>query len=110
VRHRLHRRRPVAAAILALLGVLSLALPAQAVSPGSIVVVPTTGIVDGVMADHLTSSLNAAAEAHAAAVIIELNTPGGSLESTQGIVTALLSAKQPRFGCRAPCRRDSPRA
>jgi membrane-bound serine protease (ClpP class) len=84
------------------LGVLSLALPAQAVSPGSIVVVPTTGIVDGVMADYLTSSLNAAAEAHAAAVIIELNTPGGSLESTQEIVTALLSAKVPTIVWVAP--------
>jgi membrane-bound serine protease (ClpP class) len=102
VRHRLHRRRPVAAAILALLGVLSLALPARAVSPGAILVVPTTGVVDGVMADYLTSSLNGAAEAQAAAVIIELNTPGGSLDSTQEIVTALLSSRVPTIVWVAP--------
>jgi membrane-bound serine protease (ClpP class) len=84
------------------LGVVSLALPARAVSPGAILVVPTTGIVDGAMADYLTSSLNAAAEAQAAAVIIELNTPGGSLESTQEIVTALLSARVPTIVWVAP--------
>jgi membrane-bound serine protease (ClpP class) len=84
------------------LGVLSLALPARAVSPGAILLVPTSGIVDGVMADYLTSSLNAAADARAAAVIIELNTPGGSLDSTQEIVTALLSSRVPTIVWVAP--------
>jgi membrane-bound serine protease (ClpP class) len=102
VSHRLDRRRPVAAALLALLGVLFLALPARAVSAGSIVLLPTTGIVDNVMADTLTSSLDAAADAGAAAVIIELNTPGGSLDSTQQIVTALLSARVPTIVWVAP--------
>ena len=102
MRHRLHRGRPVAAAVLALLGVLLLALPARAVSQGAVLLVPTTGIVDGVMADYLTSSLNAAADARAAAVIIELDTPGGSLDATQRIVTALLSARVPTIVWVAP--------
>jgi membrane-bound serine protease (ClpP class) len=102
VSHRLHRRRPVAAALLALLGVVALALPARAVSAGAIVVLPTTGIVDGVMANYLTSSLKAAADARAAAVIIELDTPGGSLGSTQEIVSALLSARVPTIVWVAP--------
>ena len=99
---RLDRRRPVAAALLALLGILSLALPARAVSPGAVVVLPTTGIVDPVMADYLANSLNAAADARAAAVIIKLDTPGGSLDATQRIVSALLSARVPTIVWVAP--------
>ncbi|HEX5823562.1 MAG TPA: ATP-dependent Clp protease proteolytic subunit, partial [Candidatus Limnocylindrales bacterium] len=100
--HRLDRRRPVMAALLALLGILSLALPARAVSPGAVVVLPTTGIVDPVMADYLTNSLNAAADAKAAAVIIKLDTPGGSLDATQKIVSALLSSRVPTIVWVAP--------
>jgi membrane-bound serine protease (ClpP class) len=102
VRHRLDRRRPVAAALLALSGVLLLALPARAVSAGSVVLLPTTGIVDNVMVDNITGALNAAADAGAAAVIIELDTPGGSLDSTQQIVTTLLSARIPTIVWVAP--------
>jgi membrane-bound serine protease (ClpP class) len=63
---------------------------------------PTTGIVDNVMVDNITSALNAAADARAAAVIIELDTPGGSLDSTQQIVTALLSSRVPTIVWVAP--------
>ena len=94
MRHRLDRGRPVAAALLA--------LPARAVGAGSVVLLPTTGIVDNVMVDNITSALNAAADAGAAAVIIELDTPGGSLDSTQQIVTALLSARVPTIVWVAP--------
>ncbi|HZC32629.1 MAG TPA: NfeD family protein [Candidatus Bathyarchaeia archaeon] len=102
MRHRLDRRRPVAAALLALSGVLFLALPARAADAGSVVLLPTTGIVDNVMVDNITSALNAAADARAAAVIIELDTPGGSLDSTQQIVTALLSSRVPTIVWVAP--------
>ena len=100
--HHIERRRSVAAAFLALMGILALALPARAVSAGAIVILPTTGIVDSVMADYLKSSLDAAAQARAAAVIIELDTPGGSLDSTQQIVSALLTAKVPTIVWVAP--------
>ena len=102
MRHRLDRRRPVAAALLALSGVLFLALSARAADAGSVVLLPTTGIVDNVMVDNITSALNAAADARAAAVIIELDTPGGSLDSTQQIVTALLSSRVPTIVWVAP--------
>jgi len=65
VSHHIERRRSVAAAFLALTGILALALPARAVSAGAIVILPTTGIVDSVMADYLKSSLDAAAQARA---------------------------------------------
>jgi membrane-bound serine protease (ClpP class) len=102
VSHHIERRRSVAAAFLALMGILALALPARAVTAGAIVILPTTGIVDSVMADYLKSSLDAAAQARAAAVIIELDTPGGSLDSTQQIVSALLTAKVPTIVWVAP--------
>jgi membrane-bound serine protease (ClpP class) len=79
-----------------------MAVPARAVSAGSIVILPTTGIVDGVMADYLKSSLDAATQAQVAAVVIELDTPGGSLDSTQQIVSALLTAKVPTIVWVAP--------
>ncbi|MEA2546699.1 MAG: hypothetical protein QOI09_1972 [Chloroflexota bacterium] len=100
--HRIDRRRPVAAAFLALMGILAMAVPARAVSAGSIVILPTTGIVDGAMADYLKSSLDAATQAQVAAVVIELDTPGGSLDSTQQIVSALLTAKVPTIVWVAP--------
>ena len=93
--HRLDRGRPVAAAILALLGILSLALPARAVSPGAVVVLPTAGVVDPIMAEYLQGSLNGAADRGAKVVVIKLNTPGGSLDSTQRIVSAILEARVP---------------
>jgi membrane-bound serine protease (ClpP class) len=91
----LDRRRPVLAALLALVGLLSFALPARAATAGSIIVLPTTGVVDPIMAEYLQGSLNGAADGGAKAVVIKLNTPGGALESTQRIVTAMLDARLP---------------
>jgi membrane-bound serine protease (ClpP class) len=96
VSHRLDRRRPVAAALLSVLGLLVLATAsAGAVTRGAVVVLPTTGVVDPIMAEYLQGALNAAADAEAKAVVIKLNTPGGSLDSTQKIVTAILGARVP---------------
>jgi membrane-bound serine protease (ClpP class) len=95
VSHRLDRRRPVAATLLSLLGILFVVLPVRAATEGSIVVLPTTGVVDPVMAEYLQGSLSSLADGGAKAVVIKLNTPGGSLESTQKIVSAELEARIP---------------
>ena len=95
MKHETDRRRPVAAALLALAGLLLLALPARAATAGSIVVLPTTGVVDPIMAEYLQGSLAGAANDGAKAVVIKLNTPGGSLDATQKIVTAILEARLP---------------
>jgi membrane-bound serine protease (ClpP class) len=95
VKHETDRRRPVAAALLALAGILMLALPARAATAGSILVLPTTGVVDPIMAEYLQGALNGAADGGARAVVIKLNTPGGSLDATQKIVSALLDARLP---------------
>ncbi len=77
-----------------LMGVLGLAGPALAVSH-RVVVLPATGIVDNVLAGYLAEGIAAAEADDAAAVVIQLNTPGGSLDSTQRIVSSLLGAKIP---------------
>jgi membrane-bound serine protease (ClpP class) len=58
-------------------------------------VLPTTGVVDGVMAGYLSDGLAKAAREGAAVVVVKLNTPGGSLDATQRITGALLEAPLP---------------
>ena len=54
-----------------------------------------TGIVDKVMAGYLAEGIAQAERDGAAAVVIELNTPGGSLDATERIVSTLLEAHVP---------------
>jgi membrane-bound serine protease (ClpP class) len=77
----------------ALLGIL--ASGARASDPGAVVVLPTTGIVDQVMAGYIGEGINRAAADGAAAVVIRLDTPGGSLESMREIVKSELDAPLP---------------
>ena len=77
-----------------LVGVLGLAAPALA-SSHRVVVLPATGIVDNVLAGYLAEGIRAAEADAAAAVVVRLNTPGGSLDATQRIVSSFLGAKVP---------------
>ena len=95
MRDRLDRRRPVLAACSFVAGLLLLASPVRAATAGSVLVLPTTGVVDPIMAEYLQGSLNSAADGGAKAVVIKLNTPGGSLDATQRIVSAILDARLP---------------
>jgi membrane-bound serine protease (ClpP class) len=63
--------------------------------PGSVVVLPTKGIVDQVMAGYLKEGIADAAADGAAAVVIKLDTPGGSLDSMREIFQAELGAALP---------------
>jgi membrane-bound serine protease (ClpP class) len=87
------------AATPALVGLLALVLAActadAAERAGSIVVLPATGTVDSVMAGYIETGLERAAADGAKAVMIELDTPGGSLDATQRIVQALLTPPLP---------------
>jgi membrane-bound serine protease (ClpP class) len=80
---------------------LGLAAGALAASP-TVVVLRATGVVDSVMAGYIADGIGAAERSSAAAVVIELDTPGGSLDATQQIVTALLEAKVPTIVWVAP--------
>ncbi|HET7473381.1 MAG TPA: nodulation protein NfeD [Candidatus Limnocylindrales bacterium] len=93
--HRLDRGRSVIAAALAFSGVLLLAVPASTATRDSVVVLPTTGVVDPIMKEYVTGALKSAGDNGARAVVIRLNTPGGSLDATQQIVSAILESSVP---------------
>jgi membrane-bound serine protease (ClpP class) len=65
-------------------------------------VLPTTGIVDNVMAGYLADGIGRAERDGAAAVVIRLNTPGGSLQATSDIVSTLLESPVPTIVWVAP--------
>ena len=83
-------------AVLLLVGAVVL-LVGSAAGQGErrVVVLPTSGVVDQVMAGYLREGIARAASEGAAAVVIELDTPGGSLEATRDIVEAELTADVP---------------
>lgn len=62
---------------------------------GHVVVLRATGIVDSVFAGYLADGIRGAEQDGASAVVIELDTPGGSLDSTWAIVQSLEGAKVP---------------
>jgi len=92
-RHRKHLplRLPF---LLALCGLILLVAGARSTGP-EVVVLPTTGIVDEGMARYLADGIARAERDNAAAVVIKLNTPGGSLFATNDIVGILLEARIP---------------
>jgi membrane-bound serine protease (ClpP class) len=79
---------------LAALGLLLLSTTVRGAGP-TVVVLPTTGIVDEGMAKYLSDGIDQATQDGAAAVVVKLNTPGGSLFSTQTITGAFIEAKIP---------------
>jgi membrane-bound serine protease (ClpP class) len=68
----------------------------------TVVVLPTTGVVDSVMASYIEEGIARAAADGAEAVVIRLNTPGGSLDATQRIVSSILDAPLPTIVWVAP--------
>jgi membrane-bound serine protease (ClpP class) len=76
-------------------GLLFIAASARAAGGGVVRVLPTTGIVDNVMAGYLAEGIARAQRDGAVAVVIKLDTPGGSLEATKQIVSTLLEAPLP---------------
>jgi membrane-bound serine protease (ClpP class) len=69
--------------------------PAVHGQSGSVVVLTATGVVDNVMAAYLAEGIAIAERDDATAVVVRLNTPGGSLDATQHIVSAFLEARVP---------------
>jgi membrane-bound serine protease (ClpP class) len=76
------------------LGFVLAAGSASAASP-HVVVLPTSGVVDSTLAQYLATSIAQAEADGAAAVVIKLNTPGGSLDATNDIVGTILEARVP---------------
>jgi membrane-bound serine protease (ClpP class) len=79
---------------MALGALLMFASAARGAGP-EVVVLPTTGTVDEGMAKYLADNIGLASERGASAVIIKLNTPGGSIASTQRITGTILESPVP---------------
>jgi membrane-bound serine protease (ClpP class) len=92
-RHRHVRRISLGVVLLGAFVVLG-ATNSRGAQP-EVVVLPATGVVDNVLAGYLEEGIAGAARDGAAAVVIRLNTPGGSLDATQRITSALLEATIP---------------
>jgi membrane-bound serine protease (ClpP class) len=76
--------------------VLGAVAPARAADgSGEAWVLPTTGVVDAVMAGYLSDGVAKAAREGAEVVVVKLNTPGGSLDATQQITSTFLEADLP---------------
>ena len=58
-------------------------------------VLTATGVVDQVMASYLTDGITRAERDGAAAIVVRLDTPGGSLDATRAIVGRFLDARVP---------------
>jgi membrane-bound serine protease (ClpP class) len=94
IRRRL-RTRLARGAVLIAAAVALLASVAAGQDAGRVVVLPANGVVDQVMAGYLREGIAQAARDGATAVVIELDTPGGSLDATREIVQAQLAAAVP---------------
>ena len=83
--------------LLLLLGVLNMAVSAVGAQSDErrVIVLPTTGVVDQILSSYLREGIAQAVAQGAAAVVIELDTPGGSLEATREIVKSELAAAVP---------------
>ena len=77
------------------LSVLAALDGATAATPIHVDLLPVTGVVDNVMAGYIADGIARANSEGAAAVVIQLNTPGGSLDATSRIVSSLLESPIP---------------
>ena len=60
------------------------------------------GVINPVVVEYMTDSIRRAEEARAVAVIFQLDTPGGLVDSTREIVKVLLNANVPTVVYVAP--------
>src|SRR5579872_36871 len=90
-------RRHVAPGAMALLVcLLALFLPATArAQSDKVVVLHLDDTIQPISADYLKRGLDRAAELHAQAVLVEMNTPGGLLESMREMVKDILASPVP---------------
>src|SRR3972149_4393071 len=83
---------------------------ATAATPVHVDLLPVTGVVAKVMAGYLADGIARANSEGAAAVVIQLNTPGGSLDATSRIVSSLLESPIPVIVWVAPAGGRAARA
>ncbi|HKC51973.1 MAG TPA: nodulation protein NfeD [Myxococcota bacterium] len=77
------------------LGLASVFALAGAAAAGSVSAIRVAGGINPAVADYVAKSIHQAHESGAAALVIELDTPGGLVSSTKDIVSAILNAEVP---------------
>jgi membrane-bound serine protease (ClpP class) len=80
--------------LLVLLGTLGLASPAIAQRP-VVVRIPITGVIENGLAPYVARALDEAKAQGAAAVILDIDTPGGRVDAAQRIVDAVRASEVP---------------
>lgn len=78
-----------------LLGLAGMALAAPASPGGEVVLLRASSIVHPLLSEYIAQGIAEADAAGARAVVIQLDTPGGLMDSTREITTAILGAKTP---------------
>jgi membrane-bound serine protease (ClpP class) len=96
------RHAPLRVWLAALAGLWLLLAPAVHGADRRVVVLTATGVVDNVMAGYISEGIAGAERSNAAAVVIELDTPGGSLGAMLDIVESLQNATLPTVVWVAP--------
>src|SRR5580698_6131609 len=82
----------VCAAVLLLSGASSFALPQQ---PSQVVLLRLHDTIQPISEQYISRGLARAADMHADAVLIEMDTPGGLLDSTRAVVHDILNSPTP---------------
>ncbi|HTV16502.1 MAG TPA: nodulation protein NfeD [Acidobacteriaceae bacterium] len=83
-----------AAAVCGCLAAMLFASPAAA-QTGKVVVLHLDDTIQPISADYLKRGIDRAADLHAQAVVVEMNTPGGLLESMREMVSTILASPAP---------------
>lgn len=84
--------------VLLVLAVLPLVAHAASSDRSHVVVIQVTGVIDGAIRDYVERALNYAESVSADALLIELDTPGGSLEAALDITTMIEKSHIPVLG------------
>ena len=84
-----------ACAVIAVLAIATLVASAPARAEGPVHVMSVHGVINPVSAGMIATGIERAEEAGAAALVIELDTPGGLLKSVHEISKTMLSAEVP---------------
>src|SRR5262245_34064514 len=85
-----------------LIAVLAAAGASAAFASAEIHIVELRGVIHPVSAAYLEDAIDRADAAGAAALILEMDTPGGLVDSTKEIVQKILGAKTPVIGFVTP--------
>jgi membrane-bound serine protease (ClpP class) len=94
---RMRRRLLAPLALCAVAGLLAAARPLLQAPPGAVVRVPVSGIIELGLAPFIERTLREAESDGAAAVVLEIETPGGRVDAAQRIINAVRDARVPVY-------------